>query len=215
MGESVWSHQNKEWQETLDLAKRYGWSSEKAKSHGGLSLTCPGSDQRHNIRVFSTGKGTENVARTYRKKISRCEHRDLRDPLGRAEASLEDAARLLRAAAALLDRDDAERQMQEILELVSEQLADVEAAFNEAAESFDNAASMVDELLSADDPDTGSSDVLMSASTQIRSAELTLRDLPSKDLTVMRLSAWMDELKVQRDELRRRLPRNIVSRRHE
>ena len=201
MAESVWVHQNKEWQETLDLARRFGWSSEKATSHGGLTLTCPGADPNHKIRVFSTGKGSEGVARTSRRRIARCEHRDMGDLLGRAEAALEEAARLLRAARALLDRDDAEQSMLEILELASEQLADAESAFDAANQGFDVASEQVDELLGAAGINAASSDLLSSASSQLRSAELTLRGLPPKDVTVERLGAWLDELRTQRDAL--------------
>lgn len=207
MGESVWTHPNKEWQETLDLARRFGWSSEKATSHGGLTLNCPGADPNHNIRVFSTGKGAEAVARTSRKKIKRCEHRDIRDPLGRVATALEDAARLLKAASALLDRDDAERYMLEILGLASEQLAHAEAAFDEASRSFDNATALVSQALDGQGGHAVPADLLGSVSSQLRTAELTLRDLPPKDATVERLGAWLDALKTQRDALRGRMNR--------
>ncbi|MEN8582155.1 hypothetical protein ABFP37_05510 [Burkholderia sp. RS01] len=207
MAESVWTHPNKEWEETLDLARRLGWSSEKATSHGGLTLICPGADPNHKIRVFSTGKGAEDVARTSRKKVKRCEHGDLSGPLGRAETALEDAARLLKAASALLDRDDAEQHMLEILELASEQLAEAEAAFDEANRSFDHAKGLVGELLGADGADVASSQLLGTASSQLRTAELTLRDLPPKDAEVERLGARLDALKTQRDALRVRMNR--------
>lgn len=207
MAESVWNHQIKEWQETLDLARRFGWFSEKATSHGGLTLICPGADPNHKIRVYSTGKGSEGVARTSLKRVGRCEHRDLRDPLGRVETALEETARLFKAAKALLDRDDAEQSMLEILEMASEQLASAEAAFDEASQGFDDATDLVDELLGEEGANAASSHLIGSASAHLRTAELTLRDLPPKDATVERLGAWLDELKTQRDALRARANR--------
>ncbi|WP_190988198.1 hypothetical protein [Pseudarthrobacter sulfonivorans] len=186
----------------MDLARRFGWSSEKATSHGGLTLICPSADPNHKIRVFSTGKGSEGVARTSRKRVGRCEHRDFRDPLGRVETALEEAAKLLRAAKALLERNDAQQSMLEILELASEQLADAEAAFDEANQDLDNAQDLVGELLGAEGADAIPSDLLGVAGSQLRTAELTLRELPSKDATVERLGIWLDELKSQRVALR-------------
>jgi hypothetical protein len=97
--------------------------------------------------------------------------------------------------------------MLEILELASEQLAEAEAAFDEANRSFDHAKDLVGELLGANGADFASSQLLGSASSQLRTAELTLRDLPPKDATVERLGDWLDELKAQRDALRVRMNR--------
>lgn len=168
-------------------------------------LQCP--DGTHSIRVFSTGKGSESVARSSRNKIRNCEHRDIKDPLGRAQTALEDAERLLGAAGALLDRGDAQTALEEALEMASEQIADAEAAFDLAGKFFDEATERMVELLGEAGDDVEPDQLVDNAGIRLREVKMTLRDLPPHHDEVECLKLKLEGLKQVRDELVRRLDR--------
>ncbi|WCI08117.1 hypothetical protein PJ267_16835 [Arthrobacter sp. OVS8] len=135
-----WSHSNPAWQETLDLAKKYGWSSKKNHDHGGMHLMCPG--KVHEFPVYMTGRSSENVARTKRRTIKNCEHQNITEPLDEVEAHLDKAQRLIRSAELLTDRSEAEISMEHALELLGlaeENLSQAEDVFDSAVEKVEEA----------------------------------------------------------------------------
>lgn len=178
---SLWYHSNKEWQETLDLARLYGWPEPReARDHGGLILQCPAGDARHRIRVYSTGRGTENVARGFRKKIRNCQHGPVAEAtLGRIVQALDSAERWISAAEAQLSLADAEHDLDLLVEAIGaseELLAEAEEAFDR----LDRQSSELDEELEAllGSPRPDPSDLSDRAAGDLRDAELDLRDAP-------------------------------------
>lgn len=200
MRELEWTHKNKEWQKTLDTARRFGWTSKRDSSHGGMTLLCP--KKEHKIRVYSTGANSENVARASRGKIEACEHRDLSDPIRKVETGLNSAELWLGAAAALLDVAEAQAAMQEALDLASEHIDGAERAFDEASRRYDLASKSVEET----NFDTREEPVVLltHAGSHLREAELILRPLPRHTL-LEQLRERLDVLKSQRAGHLRRL----------
>lgn len=129
MSGDAWSHQNPEWQKTLDLARGYGWESRPATAHGGLILKCPAGVDT--VRVYSTGRGSETAARQDRKRVQACPHRDVSAPLGRIKTALNGAERLLDGVDALCAVDRAERQMQDLLESLDQASQELDAVTEE------------------------------------------------------------------------------------
>ncbi|MFK0007869.1 hypothetical protein ACIQTZ_12530 [Paenarthrobacter sp. NPDC090520] len=116
MAEDDWSHTDKEWRETFEIAKGLGWSCEKTNNHNIRYLKCP--DFVCQILVYSTGGGsTENVARGARKKVRACPHRSIESPLAAVSELLVNADRLLTAAEALVTQGQENLRMEEALEL--------------------------------------------------------------------------------------------------
>jgi hypothetical protein len=176
----IWMHANPEWQNTLNLARQLGWPTPvKAKAHGGLVLNCPSKDGRHKVRIYSTAKGAENVARQARRKIQNCAHRDLTEPLARIRISLDGAETLLNAADCLLDVAEADRDVEVILGNLDEaddQLAGIEAEFDAAIQRGEEASFAVGEAV---DPSMSGETVpalVDRAGSELRSADLRLRD---------------------------------------
>ncbi len=204
MSGNEWSHTKKEWQETLDLARMYGWKSKPVSDHGGLRLSCP--TGVHTIRVYSTADGTENVARSKRNTIKSCEHRNIADAVDRLELKLTDADRMLKAAEALAQKADAESRMQHAIEMLDEadqHLSEAESMFDAASASLGQANTAIEQA-PEDDVSAGGDKLLRGAGSRVREVTLTLRDLPSKHERVQSLSAWCDELRGRVDALRAR-----------
>lgn len=209
LSDDEWSHQNKEWQETLDLARKFGWSSAKVMSHGGLSLKCP--QNVHKIRIFSTGGSTENVARSKRTTIRSCEHRNITDVVNQVELCLTDASRMLGAAEVLTQRAEAVGQMEKamlMLDEVGEQLSQADAIFDAAGASLDQANAAVEDLVAAEVA-AGAKALVGSARSQVREATLTLRDLPPDHERVHALAVRRGELQQRLDNLKARLARGF------
>ncbi|MDP9904538.1 hypothetical protein [Arthrobacter bambusae] len=205
MSDDEWSHPNKEWQETLDLARKFGWSSELATNHGGMMLKCP--ENVHKFRVYKTAKSTENVARSKRNTVRSCEHRNIADVLDEVELKLKDANRMLRSAEVLTKRVEAEGQMEQALEMLDEageQLALADAIFEAAEASLEEADAAAQDLLSTDVA-AGVESLVGLARSQVREATMTLRDLPDDHDRVQSLTAWRDELRKRLDDLKARL----------
>lgn len=206
MSDTTWSHQNKEWKKTLDLARRFGWDApQKMGNHGGLLLKCPKGDARHQIRIFSTGKGTETTAIDFRKRIRSCAHRDLSEPLARIESRLTGAGRLLGAVEGHLTVAEAEERMEELLadlDGAEEQLALVQEEFDSAADIATQAVESLDPELLGRTP----GDLANEAGTSLRGAELDLRDdLPDEHEDWRPLHDRHDDLKNRLASVRQRL----------
>lgn len=205
MGETTWSHQNKEWQKTLDLARSYGWDPPvKLNAHGGLRLNCPQSDPRHSVRVFSTGGDTETVAIDFRKKIRNCPHRDLSEPLTRIQGLLDGAERMLDAGDALLDAAAAESRMEALLDdldVARAQLDSVGSEFDDAADEAERARASVEPSMR----DLSLSDLAEGARSDLRGSDLALRDdLPKQHETWQELRERHNSLSERLAGVRRR-----------
>ncbi len=206
MSGTTWSHQNKEWQKTLDLARRFGWDApQKISNHGGLLLKCPKGDARHQIRIFSTGKGAETTAIAFRKRIRNCAHRDLSEPLARIESRLTGVGRLLGAVEGHLAVAEAEERMEELLadlDVAEEQLDSVQEEFDSAADIATQADESLDPELVGRTP----GDLADEAGTSLRGAELALRDdLPVEHEDWQSLRDRHDDLKDRLASVRQRL----------
>lgn len=133
MAEDDWSHTDKEWRETLDIAKGLGWSCKKTNNHNIRYLDCP--DDVCHLVVYSTGGGnTENVARGARRKVRTCPHRSIASPLDAVNELLVNADRLLRAAEAMVDLGEENRRMEDALELADFADALIDEAERELAQ---------------------------------------------------------------------------------
>ena len=115
LADDDWAHTDKEWRETLEIARDLGWSCRKTSNHNIRYLECP--DRVCKQIVYSTGNGTENVARGTRNKVRACPHRNIAAPLAAVRELLVHAERFLTAAEAMLAQDKAEDRMANALEL--------------------------------------------------------------------------------------------------
>lgn len=183
MSVDPWSHDNKEWQRTLDLARDAGYPAPTVvTSHGGLVLKCPAGDPRHGERVYSTAKGTESVARTTRSKIRACDHRDLQTPIGKVNTALHSAERWISAAErqqALLGVESQLDELMTSIETAEEVLDDAELSFEALAAEHTalEAAQAEDSVELGFDPSTTTSRQMAGkASSQLREARLVMRD---------------------------------------
>lgn len=114
---------------------------------------------------------------------------------------------MLGAAAALLDRGDAEVALIDALEMATKQIAGAEAAFDGASQFFDDASERVDEFLGATSGDFEPAQLVDSSGTRLRDAKLTLRDLPPRHDEVEQLKTWLGNLQQRRETLATRLDR--------
>lgn len=201
MGDSGWNHPNKEWRETYDLARRYGWSLEARTGHTAAELKCPAGECRK--IVFTSGKSTENVAKTVRNKIKSCPHRDIQVPLETAEECLSSAEKLLNGAKNLLRRSALEHQMVEALSVLEDQLAEAERLFDEAEAEYALVSSELAEAGILEDQDVG--DLVQGSGPQLRQAKIQLQGLPKRDDKVLRLKSWLDRLNAEKSDLEKRV----------
>lgn len=187
------------------MARKYGWSSKKNSDHGGMHLMCPG--KVHEFSVYMTARSTENVARSKRHTIRNCEHQNIAEPLDQVEIHLDKAQKLIRSAEALTDRAEAENSMAyalEMLGLAEENLTHAEEVFDAAADKLEQA----EEALSSVPPNDvteGASKLAGEASSHVRTARLTLRDLPPGHERVIALRERTEELRQRVTALQRRL----------
>lgn len=133
-------HPHQEWRITLEQARRAGWLLRKVSAHGYGLIVCKRSSGDAGrdfcqIKVESTARATENVARSARTKLSRCRHRDDAppDPASDAAVLLASAERLLDAAERCHEGRRLAARAEELLDGAE---ADLEAAFA-LAESMD------------------------------------------------------------------------------
>lgn len=204
MGAAEWPrHSNKAWQEVLDRARALGWPQpHRTTSHPTLILDCPERSPRCRIRAFSTGNGTETVAKEALRKLDRCPHRVIVDELLTVDGHLRTAERLISAAQTLLERGQLDGRIDELLELASDSLDSAENAlvdeeFDEAVAERDDLQRKIEDL--ADD--TSPEELLQEASAPLRKARLQLRDLPKRSNEVRSRKQHLVDLTTRRDEL--------------
>lgn len=126
MAGSAGSHGCKEWEETLEKALSFGWTVKTHSNHNIKRATCPAGPGGCTFKVFSTGRGTENVARhTMVSKVLACPHRDVSGELSTATHHLDNADRHLENAAALIRHSDSQARQEQALALL--ELADEQA----------------------------------------------------------------------------------------
>ncbi|MCT1436531.1 hypothetical protein [Brachybacterium paraconglomeratum] len=202
MGAGEWPrHDNKEWQEVIDRARKLGWPRpEWTSNHPALVLECPENHPQCKIRAYSTGKGTETVAKQSLRKVDRCPHRNIVDELATVDDHLDAAERFIGAAETLHARGVLDQRIDELLALAAESIASAEQALID--QEFDEVMAERDSL-DADRREAESPvDLLDSASTSLRNARLQLRDLPGRSDEVRSRQARLDELTARRDGFR-------------
>lgn len=167
-------HPKPYWRDTLQYAQDHRWTFTDEGHFGAIK--CPTGVCM--VRVYSTGRGGESVARQTRRKIERCPHgQGTPDLLATISKSLDRAARFLDAAAALLDQRDAEQAI-EMLDAVGELLDDavwdeIGGRFTELDVSRDSADAAFHDLAVEPMP---ASDALGAADGQIKQARKDLKD---------------------------------------
>lgn len=189
----------------MDLARKYGWSSLKNTDHGGMHLMCPG--KVHQFPVYMTGRSSENVARSKRRTIRNCEHQNIAEPLDQVEVHLGNAEKLIRAAELLLNRAEAESSMDqavEMLDLAEDNLQQADSAFDLASKKLEQAEQGLRDI-PPDQISDGPSKLASDASSHLRAARLTLRELPISHERVVALQERSDELRRRFDALKNRL----------
>lgn len=137
-------HSQSWWRETLSLAQEWGWTLETS-GHWGV-IRCPA--KICNVRIYSSGIGSENPARDARKRITRCQH----DPtassvLAKIEDLLIKTSRLIDAAESLSAKDATEERA-EMLGSAEEAL-DGGALWDEFGRLVDDAERHKDNALAA------------------------------------------------------------------
>ena len=200
-------HPHKEWEETLAFARRCGWSLQTHSAHAFGTLRCPGG--RCEIKVLSTGRGAESVARRARTKIMRCPHvRDLSHWAVRAHDALTKSERLLEAAWALLQRDDAEREFAQIPDDGRSSMTRVD----ELISQIDHLTAVAEAALatvSGGDAVHTVSDASAAVGSELDDARGAVRDAPPRSAEAKNFRSW---LRTQRDE-HRQLQSRIESKR--
>ncbi|WOQ17851.1 hypothetical protein [Raineyella sp. W15-4] len=132
--------------------------------------------------MFSTGRGTESVARGFRQKIRNCQHSPAAiEILGRIERSLGNAERWIIASETQLTWANAERRMARILETIGE----AEDMLAEAEDEFDLLDGQVSRLegelgrLLPTTPRPTPEELADRADGELRGANLTFREAPN------------------------------------
>lgn len=207
MGAADWpKHENKEWQRAIDLAYDLGWPEPHwTSSHPTLVMKCPADNTSCNTTAFGTGRGTESAAKTALRKIRRCPHRDISQPLVKVDEALETAERLIKGAEKLLRRGDAAARIEELLDLAgsafeqAEQAIRLEQEFDEADAELEVLTSEAESLVGSDPSTTAVGDVVASAGPHLRRARLELRPLPERAPEVVARQDRLAELVARRD----------------
>lgn len=196
-------HDNKAWQAVLDRIRVLGWPRpDWTSNHPTLVMDCPDSAPHCRIRAFSTGKGTESVAKQALRKVDRCPHRQITSELALVDDHLGSAERLIKGAATLVQRGDLDQRIDELLALATESIQFAEQALID--QEFDDVTAERDAMDHAhpDLPEDNSPEALLtSADTPLRQARLQLRDLPLKNEDVRARHDRLDDLTSQRDAL--------------
>lgn len=208
------THDNKEWQKVIDRAYELGWPKpEWTKSHPKLVFQCPAKSPQCTLKAFSTGKGTESVAKSALGKLERCPHRDITDAIVKVDWSLNSAERFLEGAAKLVMRGVIGERLEELLALASEHVdaagRSLETEFDSADAEFEVLTSETRELIGRDPDDASVESVADAASEYLRSAGIALADLPKRNTEVEMRKQRLQDLTARRDALRelsRRIP---------
>ncbi|MFJ9369364.1 hypothetical protein ACIRRA_33770 [Nocardia sp. NPDC101769] len=106
--EDVWPrHPSQCWRETLDYAREHGWRLVPHSGHTFGTLKCESGSCE--FKIFSTGRGAENVARQARKDIDKCVHSaTTTSALAVVDDLLRKANAMVEAAEAMLAKQQAE-----------------------------------------------------------------------------------------------------------
>lgn len=214
MGSDPWSHPKPHWQDVLDAAHKMGWPTPRlAKSHGGMTLNCPAGSDDCKSRIYSTGKGSEDAAKTALKKVRRCPHGNFADRFDRVDHNLDTADRLQTAAGLMLERADREAHALELLAMVDGSLSEAEGVLGELEDEYSSVvadeqrlSAELDAVLTTDDPST-TDDLVAGAHSGLRAADLELRELPNSHARHIAASERLSLLKQHQTELRKSVHR--------
>ena len=137
-------HKHPEWKKSLRSAREAGWHCHPFTNHNFGRVVCrvEPQDDRCALLIFTTGDGTETVARELGKMVERCPHRDASSdaPAGAegrvraAERHIANAESLLIAASTARDAQVADDRLVELVTLFYEQLDLGEDALRELEE---------------------------------------------------------------------------------
>lgn len=165
-------HPLKEWDETIRLALTCGWTHEKRSGHTHSVLKCPQGICAE-IVIYSTGRSTENVARTSRQKVKRCRHSDDCPSLTQVTQLLDGAERLITAATLQLNQRDNEQKLEELCASADESLQACEA---ELEKLMSVEESLNQQLADHDDSHRSIPENLADSGNQLKEASATLKD---------------------------------------
>lgn len=208
-------HPATEWRETLEMARNAGWFLMLNSDHSWGAITCNPDldrDSRCGITVFSTGKGTESVARSFRKKIDRCRHPKKlesstvdRACFDRAQSHVQKAQRLVTAA----ERLHAEgRQAREAEELFQQALVNVENAeqlLEQAVAVETELKRSIGETLSLAGSEPPEPSVLLTTAEREVECAVNLVCSAGNDTTGARIKEDCEQLRDRIDTLHRKL----------
>jgi hypothetical protein len=197
----------KEWQIVLDKAKAYGWKDPiETTAHKKTILKCPEEVPSCTIQIFGSGSNSEDAAQTYIQKIDRCPHRKMADPLAKVDAALKTADRLISGAERMVARDKAQDLVNDLLEqalqAVGEAASELEKEMYQADEEQAALAQEAAAHLGSDPDQTTVANVVGEAGSHLRTAELTLRELPKRADPVVERKATLELLIDRLEELR-------------
>lgn len=214
-------HPESWWREALPKAQQAGWWLEKyvgTSKHRWAKLKCRRTDDRDDavctIRVDSSGKGAENVARDVPKKIKNCPHRseDLDSPdaaLQRARERLDDARALLEAVERLLEQRGAVAHARELfldaLEAGDEVERLVDAAMGSESSAADDLAIAEEELALVSGGSADPVDGLTAVDGVLDRAQDALTSIPPKIKEARAVRADLDRLRDRAATLRGRI----------
>ncbi|WP_151775065.1 hypothetical protein [Streptomyces abyssomicinicus] len=132
-------HSKPWWRETIQEARSAGWRLKRLDGHTWGHLVCdPSLDEPCKIPIFSTGAAGESAARNKRLLIKRCRHgvaAGATQTLARAAALLDQAERLLQAAAHCLEAADKQDEFDDLVNAALSAGAEAERRLSEAEAS--------------------------------------------------------------------------------
>lgn len=206
MSADVWKHANKEWQKVLDLAHKLGWPDPiKARDHVDLILCCPGSgeDQCNKIKIYSTGRGAESVAKSALRKVKQCPHGNQQDILVKVERALEAAERLISAVELRIERHEIQEEFNELLELTADSLKCADEYLSELVQKDATVFEAISRSLTKSEMATSSAELIEESRKDLRTVKLALRDdLPHRFPTYGALETHRAQLVDRMDEAR-------------
>ena len=186
------------WRSTLDHARARGWSLKTFSGHAWGEVRC--SNGHCTKKVYTTGKGSENVALGVRRLVDRCPHQSgLSGRLDLVEDRLLKATRLVDAAEALAERGKVHERIEMLdagAELLDDALWDELGILIDDEDRYADAAAAA--LLDSGETAAGAGEALDLADERVR---LIRNDLKLESPGVRRVK----DLKVRADVLRDRI----------
>lgn len=186
------------WRSTLDHARARGWSLKTFSGHAWGEVRC--SSGQCTKKVYTTGKGSENVALGVRRLVDRCPHQSgLSGRLDLVEDRLLKATRLVDAAEALAERGKVHERIEMLdagAELLDDALWDELGILIDDEDRYADAAAAA--LLDSGETAAGAGEALDLADERVR---LIRNDLKLESPGVRRVK----DLKVRADVLRDRI----------